>query len=85
MDGWYLGRAPEHYRYHRVYCTQTRGERIAKTVEFFPHHWKLPRVTPADAATSAALDLISALTNAAPDVPFATIGEDQRQALKPEI
>ena len=37
LDGWYIGNAPEHYRCHKVYITKTRAERIARTVEFFPH------------------------------------------------
>ena len=38
VDGWYLGPAPDHYLYHRVYIPRTREERIAKTVEFSPHN-----------------------------------------------
>ena len=34
LDGWYLGPAPEHYRYPRMYIPRTRAERIAKTVDF---------------------------------------------------
>jgi hypothetical protein len=82
VEGWYLGGAPEHYRCHRVYVTKTRAERIAKTVEFFPHNWKVPEVSPAHAATQAAQDLTEALLNPAPNVPFATVGATQRQALR---
>ena len=42
VDGWYLGPVPDHYRYHRVYIPHTRAERIAKTVEFFPHDCPVP-------------------------------------------
>ena len=36
VDGWYLGPAVEHYRCYRVYVTNTRAERNADTVKFFP-------------------------------------------------
>jgi hypothetical protein len=82
VDGWYLGAAPEHYRCHRVYVTNTRAERIAKTVEFFPHNCAMPKTSSADAATQAALDLIAALQNPTPAAPFATIGDEQLNAIR---
>jgi hypothetical protein len=36
QDGWYIGPSLEHNRYYTVYITKTRGNRIVKTVEFFP-------------------------------------------------
>ena len=82
VDGWYIGAAPEHYRCHRVYVTTTRAERIAKTVEFFPHNCAMPKTSSADAATQAALDLIHALENPSPAAPFATIGNAQLHAIR---
>jgi hypothetical protein len=82
VDGWYIGAAPEHYRCHRVYVTATRAERIAKTVEFFPHNCAMPKTSSADAATQAALDLIHALENPSPAAPFATIGNAQLHAIR---
>jgi hypothetical protein len=37
------------YQSHRVYVTQTRTERIARTVEFFPHSCAMPKTSSADA------------------------------------
>ena len=31
-EGWYLGPALHHYRYHRVFCTKTQAERITETI-----------------------------------------------------
>jgi hypothetical protein len=82
VDGWYLGEAPEHYRCHRIYVPKTRAERIAKTVEFFPHHCAVPKTSSADAATKAALDLVHALQHAAPAAPFAKFGQSQLAAIQ---
>jgi hypothetical protein len=82
VDGWYLGAAPEHYRCHRVYVNNTQAERIAKTIEFFPYNCAMPKTSSADAATRAALDLISALENPTPAAPFATIGNEQLHAIR---
>jgi hypothetical protein len=77
VDGWYLCRAPEHYRCHRMYVPKTRAERIAKTVEFFPHHRAMPKTSLADATTKAGLDLVHALQHPASAAPFATLGQSQ--------
>ena len=81
IDGWYLGNAPEHYRCYRVYATRTAAERIADTVEFFPYNCPMPKTSSADAATTAAADLIHALRNPSPATPFGLIGDAQLTAL----
>jgi hypothetical protein len=82
VDGWYIGAAQEHYRCYRVYITSTASERIAKTVQFFPHNCAMPKLSSADAATRAAQDLVAALQNPSPAAPFATLGQDQMQAIR---
>jgi hypothetical protein len=81
-DGWYLGGAPEHYRCYRVYVTKTRAERIARTVEFFPHYGEVPQLSFADAAICAASDLCWALRNPAPASPLTSIGDAQMDAIQ---
>ena len=81
VDGWYLGAAPEHYRCYRVYVTKTAAERIAKTVQFFPHNCAMPKLSSADAALRAAKELLEALRNPSPAAPFATLGQAQLQAI----
>ena len=38
VKGWYLGPSMNHYRFHHVYVTKTRGEQDSDCVEFFPHN-----------------------------------------------
>ena len=82
VDGWYLGGAPEHYRCYRVYASKTRAERIARTVEFFPHYGAMPALSSADAAVRAAIDLCWAIRNPAPSSPIAAIGDAQIVAIQ---
>ena len=81
LDGWYIGYAPEHYRCHRVYITKTRAKRIARTVDFFPYLYAMPKTSSVDAAMEAALDLTNALQNPHPITPFANVGHAQLSAL----
>jgi hypothetical protein len=61
LDGWYIGPALEHYQCYRVHVNNTNAERIGDTVEFFPQHVQMPKLSSADAAMQAASDLIYAL------------------------
>ncbi len=80
--GWYTGPAMEHYRCHRVHITKTNGKRITDTVEFFPTKLKMPKLSSIDAAQHAARDLIHALQNPHPAVPFHPLGEPKLEALR---
>jgi hypothetical protein len=82
VDGWYLGGAPHHYRCYCVYASKTRAERIARTVEFFPHYGNMPQLSSANAAIRAAIDLCWALRNPAPSSPLAALGDAQMVAIK---
>jgi hypothetical protein len=82
VDGWYLGAAPEHYRCYRVYVYKAVVERIAKTVQRFPHKCAMPKTSSADTALRAAQALLEALKNPSPAAPFATLGQEQLQALE---
>jgi hypothetical protein len=63
QDGWYTGPALEHYRCYSAYITKTRSSRIVETVDFFPHHFKIPFPPSCDLATQAATELTHALLN----------------------
>ena len=80
--GWYTGAAPEQYRCYQIYIPKTQGTRICDTVEFFPTHCKMPKVSANDAAIYAANDLITALTKPQPPNSFISIGDDQIVALR---
>ena len=81
VDGWYLRPAPDHYRCHRVYIPRTRVERIAKTVEFFPHYCPVPACISTSAATAAARALAEALLHPTP-TPFAILSDEQFAAIQ---
>ena len=82
QHGWYVGAAPKHYRCYQIYIPKTQGTWICDTVEFFPTHCKMPKVSAHDAAIYAANDLIMALTKPQPTNSFISIGDDQLVALR---
>lgn len=81
QEGWYVGPAMEHYRCYIVHVSSTNAERIGDTVEFFPQHSTMPKLSSADAAMQAAQDLIRALEQPHPATPF-DIGDEQILALR---
>ena len=81
VDGWYIGPAMNHYRCYRIQITKTNSERICDTVEFFPTHVTMPRLSSTDAATHAAISLIHALQHPSPAGPF-SIDSPTMDALK---
>jgi hypothetical protein len=82
QDGWYIGLALEHYRCYTVYVNITRGERIVKTVEFFPEEFKLPFLSTQELATKSAKELTHSLLHPQPAGPFCQVGDEQTLALK---
>ena len=61
VNAWYLGPALHHYWCYRVYILETRGERIANTVVWFPTKGRAPISSSTELAIAAARDLIAAL------------------------
>jgi hypothetical protein len=82
QDGWYIGRALEHYRCYTFYITKTRSNRILETIEFFSHNFTLPFPSSHDLATQAAADLTHALLHPQPAGPFCQVSNKQMIALK---
>jgi hypothetical protein len=80
--GWYLGPAPDRYHCHRLYVTKTAAKRTCGTVEFFPEHCPMPRLSSTDTIAKLALDLIEALRNPAPAAPFAKLCDERLAALQ---
>jgi hypothetical protein len=78
---WYIGRSCHHYRCYLVYVSETGAERNADTLDWFPHHVSMPKTSSADAAATAAYDLIQALKQPAPASPFASLDPKQLSAL----
>ena len=64
-----------------MYIPQSRAERIAKSVRFFPHNCAAPEVDPRDEATRAAQLLVAALEKAQQGGPYTAPTQPQLQAL----
>ena len=60
-DSFYLGPAMSHYRCHCLYVPRTRSERIARTVDFYPHNCAVLFASPYDDGTRAADSLSKAI------------------------
>ena len=73
--------APYHYRCHRVYIPKTRAQNIAQTVKFFPNKVRLPQASAKHVAVDAALCIIEALRNTAPEASFVASNKDTVDAL----
>jgi hypothetical protein len=70
-----------HYRCQNVYISATASERIVDTLEFFPHNFPMPQLSFTDRLIMAANDMSNALKNPHPEVPFAQVGDDTKEAL----
>jgi hypothetical protein len=70
-----------HYRCQNVYISSTASERIADTLEFFPHNYQMPQLSSTDRLLMASKDMTDALQNPHPEVPFARVGDDTISAL----
>ena len=81
-EGWYLGPAMNHYRCYRVYANETRAERIADTLAWFPSETKMPSASSTDAAIAAANDLITALQNPHPASALSPLADNEHAALQ---
>jgi hypothetical protein len=61
--GFYLGPALSHYRCYNVWIQSTRSTRVTDTVEWFPVSVKMPGASPLECLTTAATDLLAAMTS----------------------
>jgi hypothetical protein len=70
-----------YYRCQNVYIPATASERIVDTLEFFPHNYPMPQLSPTDRLIMAAKDTTDALQNPHPELPFARVVDDTISAL----
>ena len=63
------------------YETETRGERVTYTVEFFQQDLPMPKISSTDMETKAAADLTHARQNPTPASPFYKFGDEALRAL----
>ena len=68
--GCFIGRSPLQYRCFKCYMVITKSWRASGTVDFFPHHFDMPKTSSADVAAITASQLIHALENPTPTLPF---------------
>jgi hypothetical protein len=71
IDAWYIGPAMKHYRCYRVWIRDTRSERVADTLAWFPTKVRMPTASSLDIVLAAANDLIKALWHPSPGSPLA--------------
>jgi hypothetical protein len=81
-EAWYIGPALEHYRCYQFQIPDTNGIRVTGTAEFFPHQFKMPALSPADAATHAAQELIHVLRRPQPTSPLQRLAPRHLLALQ---
>jgi hypothetical protein len=81
QHGYLFGPAMHHYRCQNVYITTTASERIVDTLELFPHDYQIPQLSSTDRLIMAEKDMVDALQNPHPGLPFARIGDDTISAL----
>jgi hypothetical protein len=81
QHGYSLGPVMHHYRCQNVYISSTASEHIVDTLEFFPHTYQMPKLSPTDRLVVAAKHMMDALQNPHPEVPFTRIGDDTISAL----
>jgi hypothetical protein len=70
-----------HYPFQNVYISSTANERIVDTLEFFPHNYQMPQLSSTDRLIMTENDMMDALQNPHPAVPFAQIGDYTISAL----
>ena len=81
VDGWYIGPAMEHCRCFRVWITDSRHERVADTLAWFPKHVPMPTTSSADAITISLQEIAQHLRDPKPAGPLAPVADKHRQAL----
>jgi hypothetical protein len=81
QHGYLLGPGMHHFRCQNVYISATASERIVDTLELFPHNYQIPQLSSTERLLIAAKEMMDALQNPYPEVPFASIGDDTISAL----
>jgi hypothetical protein len=81
QHGYSVGPVMPHYRCQNIYISATASERIVDTLELFPKNYQMPQLSSTDRLLMAAQDMMDALQNPHPVVPFASVGEDTISSL----
>jgi hypothetical protein len=70
-----------HYQCQNVYISATASQRIVHTLKFFPLNYQVPQLSSTDRLIMASKDMMDALQNPHPEVPFTQVGDDTISAL----
>jgi hypothetical protein len=81
QHGYSLGPGIHNYRCQNIYISATANKRILDTLKLFPHNYQMPQLSSTDRLLMAAKDMMDALQNPHPEVPFARVGDDTISAL----
>jgi hypothetical protein len=81
QHGYSFGPAMHHYRCQNVYISTMASERIVDTLKLFPHNYQMPPLSSTYKLIMAAKNMMDALQNPHPEVPFTRVGDDTISAL----
>ncbi len=82
VDGYYIGPALEHYQCYTVNVTSAKADRIADTLEWFPHYVKMPTSNNLDLLVATTSDILKALLNPPYNSPLGPLTDSEREVLK---
>jgi hypothetical protein len=70
-----------HYRNYKAYIPETTGVHKTNMIEFFPDKVDMPSTFSADRLAAATEDLVAALENPHPPMPFLDLGATTNDAI----
>ena len=82
VDGWYIGPAMESYRCFKTYIWSTKAERITDTVEWFPHHFNMPKISDSELLIAATNDILKILQNPSKNSPIPALTDSESHQLQ---
>ena len=82
IEGYYIGPALEHYRCYTVNINNTKADRIADTLEWFPHCVNMPTTNNLDLLIATTKDILKALQQPPYNSPLGPLTDSQKEVLK---
>ena len=82
IEGYYVGPALDHYRCYTVNVNTTKTDRIADTLEWFPHYVKMPTSNNLDLLIATTKDILKALQQPPYNSPLGPLTDSQKEVLQ---
>ena len=82
VKGYFIGPAKHHYRNYNIYIPVTRGMWTTDTIEFFPQHVQMPKISPEDRLAQATDNLVKIQQKPHPPTSFLDQGTKPNDAIK---